>query len=220
MGMDMEKDTGRTRRIELLAPAGSYESMKAAFAAGADAVYIGGSRFGARAYADNLEEDRMCQAIDYAHLHGRRLYMKVNTLFKERELRELYSYLEPYYKRGLDGAIVQDLGAMAFMREHFPGLPLHASTQMTIVGVNGARKLKELGASRIVIQGSVLGGDPPDQESSGHRDRELRPWSAVLLLFRPMPDEQPDRREERQPGTLCPALPPSLRGLAGREKGE
>lgn len=151
MGMDMEKDTGRTGRIELLAPAGSYESMKAAFAAGADAVYIGGSRFGARAYADNLEEDRMCQAIDYAHLHGRRLYMTVNTLFKERELRELYSYLEPYYKRGLDGAIVQDLGAMAFMREHFPGLPLHASTQMTIVGVNGARKLKELGASRIVI---------------------------------------------------------------------
>ena len=137
-------------QIELLAPAGSYESMKAAFAAGADAVYIGGSRFGARAYADNLDEDRMCQAIDYAHLHGRRLYMTVNTLFKERELVELVEYLKPYYLRGLDGAIVQDLGAMALMGEHFPGLPLHASTQMTIVGVEGARKLKSLGASRVV----------------------------------------------------------------------
>lgn len=150
MGGDMEKDRGKTRQVELLAPAGSYESMKAAFAAGADAVYIGGSRFGARAYADNLEEERMCQAIDYAHIHGRRLYMTVNTLFKERELKELYRYLEPYYRRGLDGVIVQDLGAMAFMGESFPGLPLHASTQMTIVGPEGARKLKEMGASRIV----------------------------------------------------------------------
>ena len=75
------------RKWELLAPAGSYESMTAAFAAGADAVYIGGSRFGARAYADNLDQDRMCQAIDYAHLHGRRIYMTVNTLFKEQELK-------------------------------------------------------------------------------------------------------------------------------------
>lgn len=150
MGEDMEKDRGKTGWVELLAPAGSYASMKAAFAAGADAVYIGGSRFGARAYADNLEEKRMCQAIDYAHIHGRRLYMTVNTLFKERELKELYRYLEPYYRRGLDGVIVQDLGAMAFMGENFPGLPLHASTQMTIVGPEGARKLKEMGASRIV----------------------------------------------------------------------
>lgn len=138
------------KKVEVLAPAGSYESMTAAFAAGADAVYIGGSRFGARAFADNLDESRMCQAIDYAHLHGRQIYMTVNTLFKEQEIGELYNYLRPYYERGLDAVIVQDLGAMVFIREHFPGLAIHASTQMTITGAYGAAKLKELGASRVV----------------------------------------------------------------------
>lgn len=139
------------RKVEVLAPAGSYESMEAAFAAGADAVYIGGSRFGARAYADNPDEEMLCRAIDYAHLHGRRLYMTVNTLFKEEELKELPEYLLPYYCRGLDGVIVQDLGAMALIQKCFPGLPIHASTQMTITGVYGAKRLKELGASRVVI---------------------------------------------------------------------
>lgn len=138
------------KKVEVLAPAGSYESMEAAFAAGADAVYIGGSRFGARAYADNPDEEMLCRGIDYAHLHGRRLYMTVNTLFKEQELRELPEYLLPYYRRGLDAVIVQDLGAMALMQKYFPKLPIHASTQMTITGVYGARKLKELGASRVV----------------------------------------------------------------------
>lgn len=140
----------RKKSVEVLAPAGSYESMTAAYAAGADAVYIGGSRFGARAYADNLDQGGMCRAIDYAHLHGRRLYMTVNTLFKEQELGELIPYLTPYYERGLDGVIVQDLGVLARLRSCFPDLPLHVSTQMTITGVYGARKLKELGASRIV----------------------------------------------------------------------
>ena len=85
----------KQKRVEILAPAGSLESMKAAVAAGADAVYIGGSRFGARAYADNTEEDRLLEAIDYAPLHGCRLYMTVNTLMKETELAEVYASLEP-----------------------------------------------------------------------------------------------------------------------------
>ncbi len=140
----------KNRQVEVLAPAGSYESMEAAFAAGADAAYIGGSRFGARAYAENLDREMLCRAIDYAHLHGRRLYMTVNTLFKEQELKELPDYLLAYYKRGLDAVIVQDLGAMAVIRRYFPDLPVHASTQMTITGVYGAKLLKELGASRIV----------------------------------------------------------------------
>ena len=140
----------RRQQVEILAPAGSYESMTAAVAAGADAVYIGGSRFGARAYADNLDEDRMLEAIDYVHLHGCRLYMTVNTLVKEGELAGLYEYLRPYYERGLDAVIVQDLGVFAYIRRHFPDLPIHASTQMTITGAYGAKVLKELGASRIV----------------------------------------------------------------------
>ena len=138
------------KRAELLAPAGSFASLKAAVAAGADAVYMGGARFGARAYAQNADQDEMIAAIEYAHLHGCRLYMTVNTLFKENELGELYEYLLPYYKAGLDGVIVQDLGALSFIREHFPGIELHASTQMTITSVYGAKELKRLGCCRVV----------------------------------------------------------------------
>lgn len=138
------------RKVEILAPAGSFASMKAAVAAGADAVYMGGSRFGARAYAENPDEKGLLEAIDYVHLHGRRLYMTVNTLFKENELKDLEDYMRPYYDRGLDGVIVQDLGAMAFMREHFPGLELHSSTQMTVTSVYGAALMKDLGCSRVV----------------------------------------------------------------------
>lgn len=137
-------------RVEILAPAGSIESMMAAVHAGADAIYMGGSRFGARAYADNPEEDRFLEAIDYAHLHGCRLYMTVNTLVKKEELDQLYDFLKPYYERGLDAVIVQDLGVWKFIREHFPDLPIHASTQMTVTGWRSAKILKEMGATRVV----------------------------------------------------------------------
>ena len=96
-----------TRKAELLAPAGSFDSLKAAVAAGADAIYMGGSRFGARAYAQNAAGEEMVEAIRYAHLHGCRLYMTVNTLFKEKELDELCDYMKPYYEAGLDGVIVR-----------------------------------------------------------------------------------------------------------------
>lgn len=138
-------------KIELLAPAGSYEALTAAIQAGADAVYLGGERFGARAYARNLTKEEMIEAIDYVHLHGKKLYLTVNTLLKNREMeRELYQYLEPYYEAGLDAVIVQDLGVMRFIKRHFPGLPIHASTQMTITGPESAKLLKEAGASRVV----------------------------------------------------------------------
>ena len=136
---------------ELLAPAGSYESMTAAISAGADAVYLGGQLFGARAYANNLDTEQLKRAIDYAHLHRKALYLTVNTLLKEEELEEeLYHYLKPLYEQGLDAAIVQDMGVFSFIRSYFPLLPIHASTQMTLTGVYGAKMLKELGAERIV----------------------------------------------------------------------
>lgn len=138
--------------IELLAPAGSYEGLVAAVNAGADAVYIGGMKFGARAYADNPDCDLLLQGIRYAHLHGSKVYMTINTLLKERELKkELYDYLKVYYEGGLDAVIVQDLGVFQFVREYFPDLPVHASTQMTITGVEGARFLQENGANRVVL---------------------------------------------------------------------
>ena len=137
-------------KVELLAPAGSYESMRAAVNAGADAVYIGGSRFGARAYAENLEEEAMVRAIDFVHLHGCRIYMTVNTLVKEQELSGLYAYLKPYYEAGLDAVLVQDLGVFSYLRRQFPQLPLHISTQMTVTGSDSAKMLKEMGAVRVV----------------------------------------------------------------------
>lgn len=138
------------RNVEILAPAGSFESMVAAVNAGADAVYIGGSRFGARAYANNLDEEMMIRAIDYVHLHGAKIYMTVNTLVKEKELPDLYEYLKPYYEAGLDAVIVQDLGVFRYVREHFPKMDIHVSTQMTVTGKYSASKLKEMGAVRVV----------------------------------------------------------------------
>ncbi|MBR6614616.1 MAG: U32 family peptidase, partial [Lachnospiraceae bacterium] len=140
----------KKQKVEILAPAGSFESMVAAVNAGADAVYIGGSRFGARAYANNLDEEMMIRAIDYVHLHGAKIYMTVNTLVKEKELPDLYDYLKPYYEAGLDAVIVQDLGVFAYIREHFPDMDIHVSTQMTVTGKYSAAKLKEMGAVRVV----------------------------------------------------------------------
>ncbi|WP_195509074.1 U32 family peptidase [Coprococcus comes] len=138
-------------RVEILAPAGSMECLKAAIAAGADAVYTGGALFGARAYAHNLTEEELLEAIDYVHLHGRRLYLTVNTLIKDREMeKQMYDYLLPYYRQGLDAVIVQDIGLFRFIRKHFPDLPIHASTQMTLTGVDGAKFLEKEGAQRIV----------------------------------------------------------------------
>ena len=138
-------------KIEILAPAGGMDCLKAAVAAGADAVYVGGSMFGARAYANNFSEEELLEAIDYVHLHGKKLFMTVNTLLKEQELEEkLYAYLLPYYKRGLDAVIVQDVGVLRFVRKHFPDLPIHASTQMTITGIDGAKFMEEQGVQRVV----------------------------------------------------------------------
>lgn len=102
--------TDNKRSIEILAPCGSYDILETAVKAGADACYIGGSKFGARAYAQNFDTDSIIKAIDYSHIHGTKLYLTVNTLFKNNEIEELYDYLLPYYKAGLDAVIVQDLG--------------------------------------------------------------------------------------------------------------
>ncbi|MCD8096566.1 MAG: U32 family peptidase [Lachnospiraceae bacterium] len=139
-------------KLEILAPAGSMESLKAAVNAGADAVYMGGSRFGARAYAQNPDLDGLLAAIDYAHSYGARFYLTVNTLLKERELeKELFPYMKPLYERGVDAVLVQDMGALLALREWFPGLPLHASTQMTLCGAGGLTLLQELGVQRAVL---------------------------------------------------------------------
>uniref|UniRef100_UPI0040289E65 peptidase U32 family protein n=1 Tax=Butyribacter sp. TaxID=2822465 RepID=UPI0040289E65 len=140
------------RRIgvpEILAPAGSMESLKAAVAAGCDAVYMGGSKFGARAYAQNPEEDEMVAAIRYCHLYGVKLYMTVNTLLKEQELQSLPTFLRPYYEAGLDAVIVQDMGVLRVIHQCFPDLDIHASTQMTLTsGMGVDDRLAAYGVTR------------------------------------------------------------------------
>ena len=156
-------------RVELLAPAGSYEAFLGAVNAGADAVYLGGQQFGARAYADNFTTEEIVRALRVAHLYGKKIYLTVNTLLKERETASLTEYLWPFYEAGLDGVIVQDLGVFCHIRERFPGLPLHVSTQMTVTGVRGASLLKEQGACRVV----------PARELSLREVRKIREEAGV-----------------------------------------
>lgn len=138
------------QKVELLAPAGNPEGFYGAIHAGADAVYLAGSRFGARAYADNFTTEELIACIRYAHIWGRRVYLTVNTLVKESEFNELFTYLAPFYEAGLDGVIVQDIGVFCFIRRNFPDMELHVSTQMTLTGKHGAALLKKMGAVRIV----------------------------------------------------------------------
>ena len=137
-------------RVELLAPAGNYEAFLGAVNAGADAVYLGGEKFGARAYADNFTEEEIRRAIHAAHFMGRKIYLTVNTLVKDGEMEEIIPFLKPFYEEGLDGVIVQDIGVLCHIRDHLPGLALHASTQMTLTGPEGCMFLKEQGVERVV----------------------------------------------------------------------
>ena len=137
-------------RPEILAPAGTFDSVVAAVNAGADACYVGGDLFSARAYAGNFDKLKMLEAINYCHINNVRIYMAVNTLLKNDEIANLISYIKPFYEEGVDGIIVQDMGAVKILSEAFPDLPLHASTQMSICSSFGAAFLKEIGFSRLV----------------------------------------------------------------------
>ncbi len=137
-------------RPELLAPAGSYDAFLGAIHAGADAVYLAGDRFGARAYANNFSEEELLRALDYAHLFGRKIYLTLNTLIKEREFGEIFSFLKPFYEAGLDGIIVQDVGVLCFLHEVFPDLPLHLSTQASACSGQAFDFYKSKGVVRIV----------------------------------------------------------------------
>ena len=145
----------RNRDFELLAPAGNINIFKAVIEAGADAVYVGGSMFGARAYANNFDEEELLYAIDYAHLKGVKVYLTVNTLLKNDEIEKLYDYLLPFYERGLDAVLVQDLGALKLIHDRFPDLAIHTSTQMTVTGIDGVGFLKQFGVQRVVMAREV-----------------------------------------------------------------
>jgi len=139
------------RKTELLAPAGSLESLYAAVQSGADAVYLGGSKFSARAYASNFDNEKMAEAVKYCHIYGVKVHVTINTLLKDSEIREAADYARFLYDIGVDALIVQDIGLAKLLREEQGDFELHASTQMTVHNVEGALFLKSLGFRRIVL---------------------------------------------------------------------
>jgi putative protease len=139
------------KNIEILSPVGSYEALVAAISSGCDAVYLGGNRFSARAYATNFDADLLKQAVFYAHAHDKRVYSALNTVIKEKELIDAYADIKVAYLAGVDAIIVQDLGLAMMIRECFHDLPLHASTQLTIHNSYGVNILETMGFSRVVL---------------------------------------------------------------------
>ncbi len=135
---------------ELLAPAGEIESVYASFAAGADAVYLGGPLFSARAFAKNNTVEEICAALDYAHSFDKKIYLTLNTLLKNDEIKDAYNLIKPLYDNGLDGIIIQDFSLVGIIKDYFPDLDLHASTQMAVMSSEGVKYLKEKGFSRVV----------------------------------------------------------------------
>ncbi len=205
---------------ELLAPAGSPESFRAAIAAGADAVYLSGKRFGARKYAANFSDEEITEGIRLAHSRGVRVYVTVNTLIHDRELKGVADELVWLYAAGADAVLVQDSGVASLAREIVPDLPLHASTQMTIHNTGGVLWAAEQGFSRVVLARelpleeirTIAGEDPAER----CRARGLRPRCALLQLFGPVPPLVSHWREEREPGHVRPALPEALYARDGQ----
>jgi len=137
-------------KVELLSPAGDFEGLVGAINAGADAVYLGGKRFSARAYAGNFENETLIRVLNLAHLFKRNIYLTINTLIKEKEFGELYDYLCPLYEAGLHAVIIQDVGVLRFIKANFPGLAIHASTQMNVTHPYAADFLRKNGVKRII----------------------------------------------------------------------
>lgn len=138
-------------KVELLAPAGDFSCLKAAIEAGCDAVYIGGKLFGARAFSSNFTDDEIIKAINYAHLFGVKVYVATNTLIYDKEVERFLEYISFLHKNNVDAVIIQDLGMLDLVRQTFPNLEVHASTQMHIHNLDGASFMKKLGVKRVVL---------------------------------------------------------------------
>ncbi|MBQ7765629.1 MAG: U32 family peptidase [Lachnospiraceae bacterium] len=157
----------KNSKIELLAPAGSFQGFIGAINGGADAVYLAGNKFGARAFADNFTTDELCEVLYLAKLFNVKVYLTVNTLLKNMEMKELYDYIKPLYELGLTGVIIQDFGVFAYLKKHFSDLELHASTQMTITSLEGAKYLTEQGMKRVVLARELTLDEVKDITAAG-----------------------------------------------------
>ncbi len=137
--------------LELLAPAGSPEAVRAAVCAGADAIYLGYGRFNARRNAKNFSDDEFAQAVSYCHARGVKVYLTLNTLVSDRELPQAAEDASAASQLGADAVLVQDMGLVRALRQCAPDLPVHASTQMTIHSLDGVKAAADLGMSRVVL---------------------------------------------------------------------
>lgn len=138
-------------KVELLAPAGDQESLIAAIQNGADAIYLGGTLFNARAFAKNFDKEQLQWAVKYAHLREVRLFVTLNTLYKDEEMNDLFDYVQFLYDIQIDALIIQDIGLFDYVRHHFPDFEVHLSTQASIMNTKGAQYFEQLGAKRIVL---------------------------------------------------------------------
>ena len=169
--------------MELLAPAGNFECLKAAIANGADAVYLGGEYFNAREGADNFSGDALEAALGYAGERGVRVYITLNTLTKDSEMDEALQFAGFVYEKGADAVIVQDIGLVRLLRRHFPDLRLHASTQMTITNLPGIRQCEEMGISRVVLARELTLKEIEALGGSSHTELEVFIHGALCVSY-------------------------------------
>lgn len=171
------------KKIELLSPAGNMESIYAAVQAGADAVYMGGNKFSARAFAENFDNDKIIETINYCHLYGVKVYITLNILIKDTEINEALKYIEFLYNIGTDALIVQDLGISYLIKKYFPEFEIHASTQMTIHNSGAALQLKELGFKRIVLARELSLSEITHISKDMHIETEVFVHGALCISY-------------------------------------
>ncbi len=173
----------KDRNIELLAPAGNRECLIAAVKSGADAVYFAGTMFGARSYADNFSDEEMKWAVDYCHIWGVKAYITVNTLVSDREIPQAMEYLKMLSEIGADAVIVQDLGICRLIKENFPNLSIHGSTQMTVHNIDGVLALEKMGISRVVLSRELSLDEIRDIKNKTQARLEVFAHGALCMCY-------------------------------------
>ena len=171
------------KEIELLAPAGNMESLVAAISAGCDAVYLSGKKYGARAFAANFSNEELIEAINYAHLYDVKVYVTVNTLIYESEFNDFIDYIDFLYKSNVDAVIMQDIGAMDLVRQKFPNLEIHASTQMNIHSLESVKMLESLNIKRAVLSRELYISDIENIKKNSEIELEIFIQGALCVSF-------------------------------------
>ncbi|MBR2476541.1 MAG: U32 family peptidase [Clostridia bacterium] len=169
--------------VEILLPAGSYENFLVAVNNGADAVYIGGSSFSARANATNFTDDEIAEAVKYAHIRGVKVYVALNTLVEDNRFSDAYDFAKFCYECGVDALIVQDLGILSMLRESFPDMKLNASTQLTVHNLKGVRAAERAGFSRIVLSRELSKEEIEDICDGAESEIEVFAHGALCMSY-------------------------------------